>query len=69
MTGNEFETGMRRLGYTQTKLAARLNVHRETIAARCKAVEVDELYRCVMLGMLAEKAAGDLVLAVESASK
>jgi len=68
MTGSEFEAGMKRLGYTQTKLADRLGVHRDTIAARCKAVKVDELYRCVMLGMLSEQAANDLVLAVGSAS-
>lgn len=68
MTGKEFEAGMKRLGYSQTRLADRLGVHRDTIAARCKAAEVDELYRCVMLGMLAEQAAGALVLAVGSAS-
>lgn len=67
MTGSEFEAGMKRLGYSQTKLADRLGVHRDTIAARCKATEVDELYRCVMMGMLAEQAAAALVLAVESA--
>ncbi len=59
---------MKRLGYSQTRLAERLGVHRDTIAARCKAPVVDELYRCVMLGMLAEQAAGALVLAVGSAS-
>lgn len=68
MTGKEFEAGMKRLGYSQTKLAERLGVHRDTIAARCKAVEVDELYRCVMLGMLAEHAASALILAVGSTS-
>lgn len=67
MTGKEFEVGMKRLGYSQIKLADRLGVHRDTIAARCKAPIVDELYRCVMLGMLAEQAAGALILAVGSA--
>lgn len=68
MTGKEFEAGMKRLGYSQTKLAERLGVHRDTIAARCKTPAVDELYRVAMLGMLAEQAAGALVLAVGSVS-
>lgn len=64
MTGNEFEAGMKRLGFSQTKLAEKLGVDRGTIAARCKATTVDESYRYIMLGLLAEAAAASLVAAV-----
>lgn len=69
MTGKEFEAGMKRLGLSQTRMADILSCDRGTIAARCKAEVVDEPYRYIMLGMLAEQAASALVLAVESASK
>lgn len=65
MTGQEFEAGMKRLGLGQSELARTLGVHRQTIAAKCAAAEVEPLYRAAMLGLLAEKAAGLLVVAVE----
>lgn len=68
MTGSEFEAGMRRLGLSQSGLAEKLGVHRDTIAARCKAAVVDESYRYIMLGLLAEEAARALVSAVEQNS-
>lgn len=67
MTGLEFEAGMKRLGLTQTKMAEMLGCDRGTIAARCRAELVDPAYRYIMLGMLAEQAANNLVLAVRSA--
>lgn len=69
MTGQEFEAAMKRLGLTQTRLAEILGCDRGTIAARCKAAEVDTQYRYIMLGMLAEQSAKDLILAVGSSSK
>lgn len=69
MTGQEFEAGMKRLGMGQSDLARALGVHRQTIAAKCVAVEVEPLYRAAMLGLLAEKAAGMLVVAVEQTDK
>lgn len=69
MTGKEFEAGMKRLGMGQSDLARALGVHRQTIAAKCAAAEVEALYRAAMLGLLAEKAAGLLVVAVEQSDK
>lgn len=69
MTGKEFEAGMKHLGLSQTRMAEILRCDRGTIAARCKAALVDESYRYIMLGMLAERAANALVLAVGSVSK
>lgn len=69
MTGQEFEAGMKRLGLSQTKMAEILGCDRGTIAARCKAEQVDVAYRYIMLGMLAEQAAQNLILAVGSISK
>ncbi|MDP1573068.1 MAG: hypothetical protein Q8M09_08085 [Pseudomonadota bacterium] len=67
MTGTEFEAGMRRLGLSQAALARTLGVHRNTIAERCKADEVDPLFRAAMIGLLAEEAAALLVDAVGQA--
>lgn len=69
MTGKEFQEGIKRLGLTQTRLAQVLGCDRGTVIARCKMDVVDVPYRYIMLGMLAEKAASDLVLAVGSISK
>lgn len=69
MTGSEFEAGMKRLGMGQSDLARALGVHRQTIATKCTAVEVELLYRAAMLGLLAEEAAGLLVAAVEQTDK
>lgn len=66
MTGTEFEAGMKRLGLSQTRMAEILGCDRGTIAARCKADQVDTQYRYIMLGMLAEQSAKDLILAVGS---
>lgn len=68
MTGKEFEAGMKRLDMGQSELARVLGVHRQTIAAKCAAVEVEPLYRAAMIGLLAEKAAGLLVVAVEQSN-
>lgn len=65
MTGSEFQQAMKQLGFTQVSLASRLGCNRDTIAARCKADVVDEPYRLIMLGLLTEKAAHDLVAAVQ----
>lgn len=64
MTGQEFEAGMKRLDMGQSELARALGVHRQTIAAKCATAEVEPLYRAAMIGLLAEKAAGMLVVAV-----
>lgn len=56
MTGEEFEQGMKQLGYSQAQVSALLEVHRDSVAARRKAPVVDGLYRYAMLGMLAEQA-------------
>lgn len=69
MTGQEFEAGMKCLGLTQTRMAEILRCDRGTIAARCKMEEVDPQYRYIILGMLAEQAAKDLILAVGSTCK
>lgn len=69
MTGKEFEAGMSRLGMTQADLSRVLGVHRNTIGARCLDAEVPPLYRAAMIGLLAEKAAGLLVSAVEHADE
>lgn len=69
MTGKEFQEGMKRLGLTQTRLAQVLGCDRGTIIVRCKMDVVDAPYRYIMLGLLAEKAASDLILAVGSISK
>lgn len=66
MTGDEFKEGIKRLGLTQTRLAQILGCDRGTLIARCKMDVVDAPYRYIMLGMLAEKSACDLVLAVGS---
>jgi len=65
MTGKEFEAGMKRLGMSQAELARTLGIHRQTIAAKCIAAEVEPLYRAAMIGLLSEKSAGLLVVAVE----
>lgn len=64
MTGDEFKNSIKRLGLNNTRLAEILGCDRATITARCKMAEVDVPYRYIMLGMLAERAARDLVLAV-----
>lgn len=64
MTGQEFERGMKWLGFSQIGLAKKLGFIRSTITARCKADVVDELYRYIMLGMLAERSAEMLALSV-----
>lgn len=69
MTGQEFEAGMKRLDMGQSDLARALGVHRQTIAAKCAAAEVEPLYRAAMLGLLSEKAAGLLIVAVEQSDK
>lgn len=69
MTGKEFETGMNRLNMVQADLARALGVHRNTIAAKCIAAEVEPLYRAAMIGLLSEKAAGLLVVAVEQSDE
>lgn len=69
MTGKEFEDGIKRLGLTKTRLAEILVCDRGTITDRCKADVVDSKFRYIMLGMLAEQAASNLVLAVGSASE
>lgn len=65
MTGEQFERGMKLLGYSQAQLADLFGVHRDTISARCKAEEVDGLYSYAMLGLLAEHATELLVTAVQ----
>jgi transcriptional regulator with XRE-family HTH domain len=69
MTGKEFQEAMKRLGLTQTRLAQVLGCDRGTIIARCKMDVVDVPYRYIMLGLLSEKAASDLVLTVGSIGK
>lgn len=59
---------MRRLGLSQAALARALGVHRNTIADRCKAAEVDPLFRAAMVGLLAEEAAGMLCQVVGHAT-
>lgn len=66
MTGQDFQKLMKRMGYTQMSLAERFGVARETIRVRCQMAQVDELYCMAMLGLMAEHAAQDLVLAVEA---
>lgn len=68
MTGIEFEAGMRRLGLSQAALARALGVHRNTIAYRCKAAEVDPLFHAAMIGLLTEAAAGILCQVVGHAT-
>lgn len=64
MTGKQFELGIKRLGLTRSSMATALGCNRSTISARCKAEIVDEPFRYIMLGMLAERAAKDLLHAL-----
>lgn len=66
MTGQEFRAAIKRLGLTQTSLAKLLRCDRGTIIARCNMETVDVQHRYIMLGLLAEKAANDLIMAVKA---
>ena len=61
MTGSEFETLMRELGYNQTSLGNRWNVVRQTIAGCCKAEKVDPLYADAIKTLAYENQAKKLI--------
>lgn len=65
MTGKEFDAARISLGLNQTELARVMDVHRQTIATKCTADEVEPLYRLAMLGLLATKVAEELVAVIE----
>lgn len=57
MTGKEFETAIKAAGYTQSKFAKAMGVHRTTVAARCESDKVERLWVFALAGVIAGSAA------------
>lgn len=65
MTGKEFEKLMRDNGYTQTSLAERWGLVRQTIRNCCKAEKVDPLYADAIKVLAFEKQAAEFLKVVQ----
>jgi len=65
MTGKEFEKLMRDNGYTQTSLAERWGLVRQTIGNCCKAEKVDPLYADAIKVLAFEKQAAEFLKVVQ----
>lgn len=61
MTGNDFKKLMTDNGYTQTSLAERWGVVRQTIGTISKAKKVDPLYADAIKAIAFEKQAAELM--------
>ena len=61
MTGLEFNKLMKDNGYSQTTLAARWGVVRQTVGNCCKAEQVDPLYAEAIRALAFEKQAIQLI--------
>lgn len=61
MTGNDFKQLMTDNGYSQTSLAERWGVVRQTIGTICKSEKVDPLYADAIKAIAFEKQAAKLV--------
>jgi len=61
MTGKEFERLMKQQGYSQTSLAERWGLVRQTIGNICKSDTVEPLYADAILAIAFEKQASELM--------
>lgn len=61
MTGQEFEAAVKAAGYTQKRFAEKMGVHRTTIAKQYGAETVDPFWVYALAGLIAAKAAGEVV--------
>lgn len=54
MTGAEFKGALKRAGFTQSRFADLMGVHRNRIIARCKSAEVEPYWTYALAGLIAQ---------------
>lgn len=60
MTGSEFKSRIKALGYSLQGFADLTGVHRHTIGAQCKAEEIDKLWVYVLAGVVSTNNASQI---------
>jgi transcriptional regulator with XRE-family HTH domain len=69
VTGQEFAAAVKAAGYTQKRFAEVMGVHRTTVAERFNAETVEPYWVYALAGLIAGKAAGEVVALVSYADK
>lgn len=67
MTGHEFAAAVEAAGYTQKHFAEIMGVHRTTISERYNTHKVEPYWVYALAGLIAGKAAGDVIEIVKYA--
>ena len=66
MTGAEFKGALKRAGFSQTKFAELMGVHRNRIITRCKSAEVEPYWTYALIGLIAQSANSEIASILHS---